>query len=113
MCIQCFSNYVESKKKVKKTYVPVQEMIYGALLAEELQKMCEIEFEMALQDRIMEETKDKNNALEAYDYEMRNKVVFIIIFTYRIYSDNIDGGLKRLFEFILQLKHIFFLKLRS
>ncbi|XP_078153226.1 heat shock 70 kDa protein 14-like [Carex rostrata] len=64
---------VESIKKVKKTNVPVQEMIYGALLAEELQKMCEREFEMALQDKIMEETKDKNNALEAYDYEMRNK----------------------------------------
>jgi heat shock protein 4 len=65
---------VESKKKVKKTNVPVQEIVYGALPAEELQKACEKEFEMALQDRIMEETKDKKNALEAYVYEMRNKL---------------------------------------
>jgi heat shock 70kDa protein 4 len=54
--------------------VPVQEVIYGALPAEELQKACEKEFEMALQDRVMEETKDKKNALEAYVYDMRNKV---------------------------------------
>ncbi|KAG6403896.1 hypothetical protein SASPL_136130 [Salvia splendens] len=32
------------------------------------------EFEMALQDRIMEETKDKKNAVEAYVYDMRNKL---------------------------------------
>jgi heat shock 70kDa protein 4 len=59
--------------------VPVQEVIYGALPAEELQKACEKEFEMALQDRVMEETKDKKNALEAYVYEMRNKVANITI----------------------------------
>jgi hypothetical protein len=29
---------------------------------------------MALQDRVMEETKDKKNAVEAYVYDMRNKV---------------------------------------
>ncbi|KAJ3701351.1 hypothetical protein LUZ61_005056 [Rhynchospora tenuis] len=64
----------ESKKKVKKTNVPVKEVVYGALPAEELQKACEKEFEMALQDRVMEETKDKKNALEAYVYDMRNKL---------------------------------------
>ncbi|XP_041990561.1 heat shock 70 kDa protein 15-like [Salvia splendens] len=32
------------------------------------------EFEMALQDRVMEETKDKKNAVEAYVYDMRNKL---------------------------------------
>ncbi|KAJ1685412.1 hypothetical protein LUZ63_016802 [Rhynchospora breviuscula] len=64
----------ESKKKVKKTNVPVKEVVYGALPAEELQKACEKEFDMALQDRVMEETKDKKNALEAYVYDMRNKL---------------------------------------
>ena len=29
---------------------------------------------MALQDRVMEETKEKKNAVEAYVYDMRNKV---------------------------------------
>ncbi|GLU14547.1 hypothetical protein SLE2022_311080 [Rubroshorea leprosula] len=62
------------KKKVKKTNVPVSELVYGALLPADLQKAVEKEFEMALQDRVMEETKDKKNAVEAYVYEMRNKL---------------------------------------
>ncbi|KAJ6838966.1 heat shock 70 kDa protein 15-like isoform X2 [Iris pallida] len=63
-----------SKKKVKKTNVPVVEVVYGGLAAADLQKAKEKEFEMALQDRIMEETKDKKNAVEAYVYDMRNKL---------------------------------------
>ena len=62
------------KKKVKKTNIPVSETIYGVLLPGDLQKAVEKEYEMALQDRVMEETKDKKNAVEAYVYEMRNKV---------------------------------------
>lgn len=63
-----------SKKKVKKTNVPVSEVVYGTLASSDLQKAIEKEFEMALQDRVMEETKDKKNAVEAYVYDMRNKV---------------------------------------
>ncbi|XP_062179844.1 heat shock 70 kDa protein 15-like [Phragmites australis] len=63
-----------SKKKVKKTNVPVHELVYGALEAAELQKAVEKEYEMALQDRVMEETKEKKNAVEAYVYDMRNKL---------------------------------------
>ncbi|KAK6153705.1 hypothetical protein DH2020_013344 [Rehmannia glutinosa] len=66
---------VEPKKKVTKTSVPVSEVIYGGLSAADLQKAVEKEFEMALQDRVMEETKDKKNAVEAYVYEMRNKLL--------------------------------------
>lgn len=62
------------KKKVKKTNVPVSEVVYGGLAASDVQKAVEKEFEMALQDRVMEETKDKKNAVEAYVYDMRNKV---------------------------------------
>nr|GLL23506.1 heat shock 70 kDa protein 15 [Ipomoea trifida] len=62
------------KKKVKKTNVPVSELVYGALSPADVQKAVEKEFEMALQDRIMEETKDKKNAVEAYVYDMRNKL---------------------------------------
>ncbi|KAC9514760.1 hypothetical protein R6Q59_012987 [Mikania micrantha] len=62
------------KKKVKKTNVAVSELVYGAMLPADLQKAVEKEFEMALQDRVMEETKDKKNAVEAYVYDMRNKL---------------------------------------
>ncbi|KAJ3694147.1 hypothetical protein LUZ60_009627 [Juncus effusus] len=64
----------EAKKKVKKTNVPVSEIVYGAMLSDDLQKAVEREFEMALQDRVMEETKDKKNALESYVYDTRNKL---------------------------------------
>ncbi|KAJ0960382.1 hypothetical protein J5N97_001799 [Dioscorea zingiberensis] len=63
-----------SKKKVKRTSVPVTEFVYGGMSAADLQKAVEKEFEMALQDRVMEETKDKKNAVEAYVYDMRNKL---------------------------------------
>ncbi|KAL6539160.1 hypothetical protein OROGR_011809 [Orobanche gracilis] len=62
------------KKKVTKKNVPVSEVVYGGLSAADLEKSVEKEFEMALQDRVMEETKDKKNAVEAYVYEMRNKL---------------------------------------
>ncbi|KAL6495893.1 hypothetical protein OROGR_030456 [Orobanche gracilis] len=62
------------KKKITKKDVPVSEVVYGGLAAADLEKSVEKEFEMALQDRVMEETKDKKNAVEAYVYEMRNKL---------------------------------------
>ncbi|KFK42397.1 hypothetical protein AALP_AA2G250600 [Arabis alpina] len=62
------------KKKVKKTNVPLSELVYGALQSVDVQKAVEKEFEMALQDRVMEETKDKKNAVESYVYDMRNKL---------------------------------------
>ncbi|KAF2301298.1 hypothetical protein GH714_022483 [Hevea brasiliensis] len=43
-------------------------------LPADVQKAVEKEFEMALQDRVMEETKDRKNAVEAYVYDMRNKL---------------------------------------
>ena len=62
------------KKKAKRADVPVHEVVLGGLPQAELQKAVEKEYEMALQDRVMEETKDKKNAVEAYVYDMRNKV---------------------------------------
>ncbi|KAH1105148.1 hypothetical protein GLYMA_13G359500v4 [Glycine max] len=64
----------DTKKKVKKINIPVVELVYGAMAATDVQKAVEKEFEMALQDRVMEETKDKKNAVEAYVYDMRNKL---------------------------------------
>ncbi|CAK7356663.1 unnamed protein product [Dovyalis caffra] len=65
---------VSSQEKVKKTNIPVSEVVYGGMLATEVQKLLEKEFEMALQDRVMEETKEKKNAVESYVYDMRNKL---------------------------------------
>ncbi|KAI8529533.1 hypothetical protein RHMOL_Rhmol12G0232200 [Rhododendron molle] len=62
------------KKKLKKTIIPVVEHIHGGMCPADVQKATEKEFEMALQDRVMEETKDKKNAVEAYVYGMRNKL---------------------------------------
>ncbi|KAL5056915.1 hypothetical protein RYX36_028519 [Vicia faba] len=62
------------KKKVKKTNIPITEVVYGAMSTVDVQKAVEKEFEMALQDRVMEDTKDKKNAVEAYVYDMRNKL---------------------------------------
>ncbi|CAH2036585.1 unnamed protein product [Thlaspi arvense] len=68
-------NGVEApKKKVKKTNVPLTELVYGALQTVDVQKAVEKEYEMALQDRVMEETKDRKNAVESYVYDMRNKL---------------------------------------
>ncbi|CAA2980761.1 heat shock 70 kDa 15-like [Olea europaea subsp. europaea] len=62
------------KKKVKKTSVPLSELVHGGMATVDLQKAVEKECEMALQDHVMEETKDKKNAVEAYVYDMRNKL---------------------------------------
>ncbi|MFS7984339.1 putative Heat shock protein 70kD domain superfamily [Helianthus anomalus] len=43
------------------------------MLPVDVQKAVEKEFEMALQDWVMEETKDKKNVVEAYVYEMSKK----------------------------------------
>jgi heat shock protein 4 len=59
----------------------VSEVVYGGILAAEVEKLLEKEYEMALQDRVMEETKEKKNAVEAYVYDMRNKVEFNLYFT--------------------------------
>ncbi|XP_070672534.1 heat shock 70 kDa protein 15 [Malus domestica] len=63
------------KINVKKTNIPVTELVDGGMPPSEVQKAIEKEFEMALQDRVMEETKDKKNVVEAYVYDMRNKEV--------------------------------------
>lgn len=62
------------KKKAKRKDIRVSESVAGGLSQSELDKAVEKEFEMALQDRVMEDTKDKKNAVEAYVYDMRNKI---------------------------------------
>jgi heat shock protein 4 len=61
------------KKKVTKVDVPVVARAAG-LPPPLLRELTEKEFEMALQDRVMEETKERKNALEAYVLAMRTSL---------------------------------------
>lgn len=65
---------VVKKKKPKRNNIAVSESVVGGLSQKDLEKAIDSEFEMALQDRVMEETKDKKNAVESYVYDMRNKI---------------------------------------
>mmetsp|Transcript_5156 Transcript_5156/g.5955 ORF Transcript_5156/g.5955 Transcript_5156/m.5955 type:complete len:802 (-) Transcript_5156:760-3165(-) len=64
---------MEKKKKVVKSDVPVVAHV-GGLSEPQIQAAIEAELEMALQDRVMEETKDKKNQVEEYVYSMRDKL---------------------------------------
>lgn len=62
------------KNKSKFIDVYVYEVIHGGLSQPELIKAIEKENEMEFQDRIMEETKESKSVVEAYVYNMRNKL---------------------------------------
>jgi heat shock protein 4 len=64
---------VEKKKKVKKTDVNVVSVV-GGLPSQVLETFVAEEYEMALQDRVMEETKERKNAVEEYVYRMRSQI---------------------------------------
>lgn len=71
-----------SNKGVKKTNIHVAELVYGAMSHSDVLKAIEEEFDMAMHDKIMEETKEKKNAVEAYVYDLRNKVgIFFLLVT--------------------------------
>ncbi|KAL4310336.1 hypothetical protein GQ457_01G049460 [Hibiscus cannabinus] len=61
-------------KTAKRFEIPVCENINGTMTKVELIEAQDKELKMAQQDRTMEQTKEKKNALEAYVYEMRNKL---------------------------------------
>ncbi|GKB28893.1 heat shock 70 kDa protein 15-like protein [Tanacetum coccineum] len=77
------------KEKVKKSNIPVSEVVYGAMLPADVQQAVEKEFEMALQDCVMEETKDKKNAVEAYVSDMSNKSMEMVIESEDTTSSNV------------------------
>lgn len=52
----------------------MSENIYGGMTKAELLEAQEREFQLARQDRTVEQTKEKKNALESYVYDMRSKV---------------------------------------
>ncbi|XVE80381.1 hypothetical protein DITRI_Ditri14bG0135200 [Diplodiscus trichospermus] len=79
-------------KATRRLEIPVSENIYGAMTKVELLEAQDKELKLAQQDRTMEQTKEKKNALESYVYEMRNK----LFNTYRGFaSDNEREGISR------------------
>jgi heat shock protein 4 len=61
------------KKRLVKFDVPVKQHLAG-VPTQRLRELHEKELEMALQDRVMEETKERKNALEAYVLAMRSRL---------------------------------------
>lgn len=63
-----------NNRHLRRHEVPVSETVYGGVSKTELVEAQEQEKLLAYQDKVMEQTKDKKNALEAYVYEVRNKL---------------------------------------
>jgi heat shock 70kDa protein 4 len=62
------------KKRTKKHPVPVEPRSTHALPQPQIQKLYESECEMALQQKIVTETNDAKNAVEAYIYSLRGRI---------------------------------------
>ncbi|KAK8618299.1 hypothetical protein V6N13_132294 [Hibiscus sabdariffa] len=71
---------------VKRSEIPISESIANGMKRDELTKAEEKERWLMQQDLKMEQTKDRKNALEAYVYEMRDK----ILNTYRSFANKSD-----------------------
>ncbi|KAM1343181.1 hypothetical protein ACFX15_007083 [Malus domestica] len=81
-----------NNKASRRLEIPVSESMYGGMTKAELSEAQDKELQLAQHDRIMEQTKDKKNALESYVYEMRNK----LFNTYRSFaSDQEREGISR------------------
>lgn len=61
-------------KVTRRLEIPVSVNIYGGMTEAELYEAQQKEIQLAQQDRAVELTKERKNALESYVYEMRNKV---------------------------------------
>lgn len=64
----------KKKKKVRRTDLTFTEQINFALSIKELQSLTEEESKMIAADKLSIETAEKKNAVEAYIYDMRNKI---------------------------------------
>ncbi|KAL1560101.1 heat shock 70 kDa protein 16-like isoform X1 [Salvia divinorum] len=73
-------------KAVRRQNILVDENIYGGMAPDELCRAQEKELQFAQQDINMERTKEKKNALEAYVYETRNK----LLDTYRSFATDFE-----------------------
>lgn len=83
---------VRKHKSTRRHEIPVSENIYGGMTEAELSEAQEKEIQLTQQDRTVEQTKEKKNALESYVYDMRNK----LFHTYRSFaSDQEREGISR------------------
>lgn len=64
-----------ASRSTRRNEIPINETIYGGMTKAELLQAQEQEQQLADQDRLMEQTKDRKNQLEAFVYEVRNKVI--------------------------------------
>ncbi|TVU08560.1 hypothetical protein EJB05_41969 [Eragrostis curvula] len=63
-----------TERSIQRQNLPIVEYIYGAMNQQELLEAQEQEQQLAYQDKLMERTKDRKNALESYVYDTRNKL---------------------------------------
>ncbi|CAN6215918.1 unnamed protein product [Urochloa humidicola] len=63
-----------NERSIQRQDLPVAEYVYGAMSKQELLEAQEQEQQLAYQDKLMERTKDRKNALESYVYDIRNKL---------------------------------------
>ncbi|AQK66034.1 heat shock 70 kDa protein 16 isoform X2 [Zea mays] len=62
-----------SERSIQRQELPITEYICCAMSKQELLEAQEQEHQLAYQDKLMERTKDRKNALESYVYDTRNK----------------------------------------
>ncbi|KAL6873796.1 hypothetical protein ACP4OV_013878 [Aristida adscensionis] len=62
------------QRSIQRQDLPITDYIYGAMSKQELLEAQEQEQQLADQDKLMERTKDRKNALESYVYDTRNKL---------------------------------------
>ncbi|KAG8074886.1 hypothetical protein GUJ93_ZPchr0006g45981 [Zizania palustris] len=63
-----------SERSIQRQDLPIIKSIYGAMSEQELLEAQEQEKQLAYQDKLMEQRKDRKNALESYVYDIRNKL---------------------------------------
>ncbi|KAI4388184.1 hypothetical protein MLD38_000537 [Melastoma candidum] len=79
-------------KSSKKHDIPVSVMVYGGMSHADLCEALEKEIQLAQQDRIAEQTKERKNALESFVYDMRNK----LFNSYRSFATDVErDGISR------------------
>ncbi|MCL7039852.1 hypothetical protein MKW94_021061 [Papaver nudicaule] len=74
------------KRSSRRLGIPVSENVYGGMTKADVLKAQEREVQLTQQDRIMEQTKDRKNALESYVYDTRNK----LFNTYRSFATDLE-----------------------
>ncbi|KAL8468931.1 hypothetical protein ACS0TY_031948 [Phlomoides rotata] len=75
-------------KAIRRQDVFINENVYGGMTLGELCQAQEKELQLTQQDILIERTKEKKNALEAYVYETRNK----LLDTYRSFATDSEKG---------------------